>query len=84
MKNEALEKAILKGIELAEKTGTFIIEQAPEVIQQFYRWHTISNWFGIGICVSIILILCLVVRLIGKKKNKIVLILNLWVGFTMK
>jgi len=49
MKNtdEALSKLIEKGIEAAEKTGQFVIEQAPELIQQFYAWHTYKSIFGI-------------------------------------
>lgn len=49
--NEELEKSLAdlvrKGIEAAEKTGEFVIEQAPELLQQFYMWHTAMHIMGI-------------------------------------
>jgi hypothetical protein len=45
--DDALATVVEKGLTLAEKTGTFVIEQAPELIQEFYQWHIYSNVFGI-------------------------------------
>ena len=46
---EKLEEQLLivlqKAIEVAEQTGEFAIEQAPLLLQEFYRWHIISNLF---------------------------------------
>ena len=36
---EQLAKAIEKAMGVAEKTGEFVIEQAPELLREFYAWH---------------------------------------------
>lgn len=41
--DEALGKLIEKGIEVAEKTGNFVIEQAPDLLKEFYMWQLWSN-----------------------------------------
>jgi hypothetical protein len=41
--NEVLSKAVEKGIEFAEKTGNFVIEQAPDLLKEFYAWQLYSN-----------------------------------------
>lgn len=45
MKNtdEALGRLIEKGIEVAEQTGKFVIDQAPDLIKEFYMWQLCSN-----------------------------------------
>ena len=45
--DEVLGKLIEKGIEVAEKTGNFVIEQAPDLLKEFYNWHICANIFGI-------------------------------------
>lgn len=85
MKNtdEALGKAILKGIELAEKSGKFIIEQAPELIQQFYTWHICQNLFGLLIGVLLFFISYKIIKSLGKDEeswDNEFLILGKWVG----
>mgnify|MGYP006174849981 CR=1 FL=1 len=51
-----LKEIVLKGVELAEKTGSFAIEQAPDLLQQFYRWHLVSNiiYFVCGIVILLL------------------------------
>jgi len=44
--DDALSKAVEKGIELAEKTGNFVIEQAPDLLKEFYIWHIVQNALG--------------------------------------
>ena len=55
--NENLENqlalALAKALELAEQTGEFALENAPEILRQFFLWHTIDNI--IGIFVSLII-----------------------------
>lgn len=85
MKNtdEALGKAILKGIELAEKSGKFIIEQAPELIQQFYTWHICQNLFGLFIGALLFFISYKIIKSLGndeKSWDNDFLILGKWVG----
>lgn len=45
--DEVLSSAVQKGVELAEKTGHFVIEQAPDLLQQFYKWHIAESIFWI-------------------------------------
>jgi len=40
-----LQPIIEKAIEAAEKTGDFVIEQAPLVLQEFYAWHLAEHIF---------------------------------------
>ena len=35
-----------KALNLAEKSGEFAIEQAPLLLQEFYKWHTASYVMG--------------------------------------
>ena len=36
---DLLQKALLKALEIAEKTGEFVVEQSPIILQEFYSWH---------------------------------------------
>ena len=56
--NEKLENAVIKALELAEKTGEFVIEQAPEILQEFYNWHLASSIIWIVISLIVIIIYC--------------------------
>lgn len=40
---QQLSKVIEKSLALAEKTGDFVIEQAPELLREFYAWHIMEN-----------------------------------------
>ena len=40
--DDQLAKILQKGIEVAEKSGQFIIEQAPDLIQQLIIWKSVS------------------------------------------
>ena len=37
--DEVLAEIVKKALVVAEKTGNFAIEQAPILLQEFYRWH---------------------------------------------
>jgi hypothetical protein len=47
---------IEKGIDVFEKTGEFAIDQAPELLQEFYMWQTATHlfWVGFGVLLWII------------------------------
>jgi len=45
---EILEKALA----VAEQTGEFVIEQAPLLLQEFYRWHIAK--YSLGIFLSLV------------------------------
>jgi len=53
--DEVLAKAAEKAINLAEKTGEFVIDQAPELLKEFYQWHIFSDIFWIIFGIIIIL-----------------------------
>ena len=40
---EQLSVILEKSLNIAEKSGEFIIEQAPLLLQEFYQWHTASH-----------------------------------------
>lgn len=51
--DEVLSKFVEKALNVAEKTGEFVIEKAPLLLQEFYQWHICKAifmallWFGI-------------------------------------
>jgi hypothetical protein len=64
--DEVLSKAVEKGIGFAEKTGNFVIEQAPDLLKEFYAWQLYSN---ISIVV-LMLIISYVIYFVSKKVVK--------------
>jgi len=54
--DDVLATVVEKGLALAEKTGTFVIKQAPELIQEFYQWHMYKDIFYISIGVLMIIL----------------------------
>jgi len=64
--DEVLSKAVEKGIAFAEKTGNFVIEQAPDLLKEFYAWQLYSN---ISIVV-LMLIISYVIYFVSKKVVK--------------
>ena len=57
-------------MEVAESTGNFVIEQAPELLQEFYRWHIAKSIFGIVTFGLLILLVYWFFRFCGKKKEQ--------------
>ena len=45
--DEVLAVVVKKALVVAEKTGNFVIEQTPLLLQEFYNWHIFSNILGI-------------------------------------
>lgn len=67
-KTEALlEGALMKGLEIAEKTGEFIIEQSPVLLSEFYAWHITASSIKVFL-LSIPLILA--IRFYSKTKEE--------------
>ena len=54
--DEVLSEVVKKALIVAEKTGDFVIEQAPLLLQEFYNWHIASSIFGITLGLFIFLI----------------------------
>lgn len=71
MKNtdEALGKLIEKGIEVAEQTGKFVIDQAPDLLKEFYTWHICENIFSILAGILILFGAYKVVKLLGQDEE---------------
>lgn len=42
--DEVLAQVLTKALEVAEKTGQFVIEQAPDVVQQLILYYTVLYW----------------------------------------
>ena len=40
---QTLSKILEKALNVAEQTGDFVVEQAPELLQQFYSWHIATS-----------------------------------------
>jgi hypothetical protein len=56
--DKVLSEVVKKALMVAEKTGEFVIEQAPLLLQEFYNWHIVSSIFFI-ILFLIIAITCI-------------------------
>ena len=56
---EQLSAFVSKAIEAAEQTGQFVLDQAPDLIQQFIMWHTARH--------AVLLVMSLLIPLIGYK-----------------
>jgi hypothetical protein len=53
--DKVISEAIKKGLEIAEKTGEFVIDQAPALIQEFYRWKLVSTSSALILSILIML-----------------------------
>jgi hypothetical protein len=42
--DEVLAQVLTKALEVAEKTGQFVVEQAPDVVQQLILYYTVLYW----------------------------------------
>lgn len=60
---------ISKAIEAAEKTGDFVIEQAPLVLQEFYAWYTMKFILSIIFTFLGVVLFGLITRWIWKQDS---------------
>ena len=44
---QTLQQILQKSMEIAEQTGEFVINQAPDLLKQFFLWHIVSDILGI-------------------------------------
>ena len=68
--DEVLSKVVEKALNVAEKTGDFVIEQAPLLLQEFYNWHILKHSFSVLIGIIILLTGYNLRKLWGKKVDK--------------
>jgi len=54
--DEVLSKVIKKALIVAEKTGEFVIEQSPLLLQEFYNWNISKSILGILLGIVIFLL----------------------------
>ena len=53
---EQLAEVVSKAIAVAEKTGDFAIDQAPDLLREFYAWAIVENIFCILVGVGVIVL----------------------------
>ncbi|MEI2422352.1 hypothetical protein V6O07_18880, partial [Arthrospira platensis SPKY2] len=53
----ALNELVKRALEVAEKTGEFVIEQAPHLSREFYAWHTYSSIFWMVVSLVVVFLL---------------------------
>lgn len=54
--DQVLSKIVEKALVVAEKTGNFVIEQTPMLLQEFYNWHITVAILGILLGIVIFLL----------------------------
>ena len=68
---EQLSRLIEKAIEVAEKTGEFVIDQAPMLLQEFYAWHTAMAIAEMCILPIFIIVMYVVYKVAPKEEDHI-------------
>ena len=53
--DKQLAEILKKGLETAEKTGNFIVEQAPDLIRQLFIWKTVEYSVYVILGISLII-----------------------------
>lgn len=48
-----LANVLEKSLQLAENTGEFVMEQAPELLRQFYQWNLYAHILGVILAIVI-------------------------------
>lgn len=54
--DQVLSTILDKSLRMAEKTGQFVMDQAPELLREFYMWHTANHIFFLLLGIILILI----------------------------
>lgn len=73
-----LVKVLEKSLEIAEKTGEFVIDQAPELLREFYLWHTVKNSMVIMGCILAFTMLRYMYRKFPTEEEKHYDVMNLF------
>ena len=89
---QTLQKILERSLEVAEQTGQFAIEQAPEILEQFFAWHLAKHCLGCLLGLSFCIVGIIIIRLVRKTDWSFIdkgmvtgfgYILGLLVGFGM-
>lgn len=68
--DEQLAEILKRSLEATEKTGSFIVEQAPDVIQQLIAWKTVQYSFSVLLGVLLGFIVFKIIKNIGIKMKE--------------
>lgn len=60
-----LANVLEKALQIAEQTGEFVIEQAPEILREFYLWHIVDYSIGILFYIVLLVIITFLIRYFG-------------------
>jgi len=66
---ETLATILEKALNLAEQTGDFVLDQAPDLLKQFFMWHTWESILGIILFLIISLVVHLTIRWFAKEED---------------
>ena len=73
-----------KALQVAEQTGEFVIEQAPDVLKEFYLWNIVDYSVGILFYTILLVVIILVIRYFGIRDewefDDGALVATAWVG----
>ena len=64
-----LAELVRKGLEAAEATGNFVIDQAPQLLQEFYRWHIANSIMGIVFPLIATYIMYRIFKMVGREEE---------------
>lgn len=67
--DKVLSEVVKKTLIVAQKTGDFVIEQAPLLLQEFYAWHITKCILNVVMWLIFILIIYMTLRKIKKYKE---------------
>ena len=64
-KDDAIAAVLTKALEVADKTGDFVVEQAPDVVNQLVSYYTALSIAGVAVGGSLLLtgVVCIVLGL---------------------
>lgn len=70
--DEVLSEVVKKALTIAEKTGDFVIEQAPLLLQEFYKWHICKAVFMALLFLGIFLLVQKLSRLLSYENEELI------------
>lgn len=68
--DKQLAEILKKGLETAEKTGNFIVEQAPDLIRQLLIWKTVEHSVYVILGISLIIYFYRWTKKVSKKMKE--------------
>ena len=68
--DKQLAEILKKGLETAEKTGNFIVEQAPDLLRQLLIWKTAEHAIFISIGIALLIIFFRWTKKVGREMKE--------------